>query len=127
MKISVISKGLNILVILVIECLSLVIPTKHLTKMPSSKKELPNARKHFNDAPDSLPPAFNAFMPVTEDEVYKCISESPTKSCSLDPIPTFLLKDCLDILLSSITKLVNHSLIEGSFPNLSKRRLSLSS
>ena len=75
----------------------------------------------FNDAPDSLPPAFNAFMPVTEDAVYKCISESPTKSCSLDPIPTFLLKDCLDILLSSITKLVNHSLIEGSFPNSFKK------
>ena len=75
----------------------------------------------FNDAPDSVPPAFNAFMPVTEDEVYKCISESPTKSCSLDPIPTFLLKDCLDILLSSITKLVNYSLIEGSFPNSLKK------
>ena len=75
----------------------------------------------FNDAPESVPPAFNAFMPVTEDEVYKCISESPTKSCSLDPIPTFLLKDCLDILLSSITKLVNYSLIEGSFPNSFKK------
>ena len=75
----------------------------------------------FNDALDSLPPAFNAFMPVTEDEVYKCISESPTKSCSLDPIPTFLLKDCLDILLTSIAKLVNHSLIEGSFPNSFKK------
>ena len=68
-----------------------------------------------------MPPAFNAFMPVTEDEVYKCISESPTKSCSLDPIPTFLPKDCLDILLSSITKLVNYSLIEGSFPNSFKK------
>ena len=75
----------------------------------------------FNDAPDSVPPAFNAFITVTEDEVYKCISESPTKSCSLDPIPTFLLKDCLDILLSSITKLVNYSLIEGSFPNSFKK------
>ena len=75
----------------------------------------------FNDAPDSVPPAFNAFMLVTEDEVYKCISESPTKSCSLDPIPTFLLKDCLDILLSSITKLLNYSLIEGSFPNSFKK------
>ena len=75
----------------------------------------------FNDATDSVPPAFNAFMPVTEDEVYKCISESHTKSCSLDPIPTFLLRDCLDILLSSITKLVNSSLIEGSFPNSFKK------
>ena len=71
----------------------------------------------LNDAPDSVPPAFNAFMPVTEDEVHKCISESPTKSCSLDSTPTFLLKDCLDILLPSITKLVNYPLIEGSFPN----------
>ena len=90
----------------------------------------------FTDAPDSVPPAFNVFMPVTEEQVYKCISESlpvteeqvykcisesPTKSCSLDPIPTFLLKDCLDILLSSITKLVNYSLIEGSFPNSFKK------
>ena len=74
----------------------------------------------FNDAPDSVPPAFNAFIPVTEEEVYKCISESPTKCCSLDRIPTFLLKDCLDIL-SSITKLVNYSLIEGSFPNSFKK------
>ena len=75
----------------------------------------------FNDSPDSVPPAFNAFMPVTEDEVYKCISESPTKSCSLDPIPTFLLKNYLDILLPSITKLVNYSIIDGSFPNSFKK------
>ena len=75
----------------------------------------------FNDAPYSVPPAFNTFMPVTEDEVPKFISESPTKSCSLDPIPTFLLKDCLDSLLPSITKLVNYSLIEGSFPNSFKK------
>ena len=54
-----------------------------------------------------------AVLELLEDEVYKCISESPTKSCSLDPIPTFLL--------SSITKLVNYSLIEGSFPNSFKK------
>ena len=75
----------------------------------------------FNDAPDSVPPAFNTFKPVTEDEVSKCINESPTKSCPLDPIPTFLLKDCLDILLPSITKLVNYSLIDGSFASAFKR------
>ena len=37
------------------------------------------------------------------------------KSCLLDPVPTFLLKDCVDILLPSITKLVNLSLFEGVF------------
>ena len=74
----------------------------------------------FNDAPESVPPAFNTFKPVAEDEVSKYIKESPTKPCPLDPIPTFLLKDCLDILLS-ITKLVNYSLINGSFPSAFKR------
>ena len=50
-----------------------------------------------------------------------CINESPTKLCSYDPKPTFLLKDCLDVLLPSITKLVNYSLIDGSFPNAFKK------
>ena len=54
-------------------------------------------------------------------EVRKFINESPTKSCILDPIPTFLLKDSLDIILPYITKLVNYSLIEGSFPNAFKK------
>ena len=75
----------------------------------------------FNDTPDSVPAAFNTFKPVTEDEVSRCINESPTKSCPLDPIPTLPLKDCLDILLLSITKLVNYSLIEGSFPSTFKK------
>ena len=42
--------------------------------------------------------------------------KSPTKSCLLDPWPTFLVKECLDILLPSITKLVNCSLSEGVVP-----------
>ena len=80
-----------------------------------------SASGSFNDTPDYVPPAFNIFKPVTEDEVRKCINESPTKSCLLDPIPTFLLRDCLDILLPSITKLVNYSLSDGSFPSAFKR------
>ena len=70
----------------------------------------------FNDAPDSVPHASNTFKLVTEDKVSKCINESPTKLCPLDPLPTFLLKDCLDILLPSITKLVNYFLMDSSFP-----------
>ena len=37
----------------------------------------------------------------------------PNKSCLLDPLPTFLIKECIDFLLPSITKLVNFSLSEG--------------
>ena len=46
---------------------------------------------------------------------------SPTESCLLDPVPTFLLKDYVEILLPSITKLVNLSLAEGVFPQKFKK------
>ena len=51
------------------------------------------------------------------DDIARVIKNSPTKSCLLDPWPTFLVKDCLDILLPSITKLVNCSLLEGAVPD----------
>jgi len=43
-------------------------------------------------------------------EVKKIISSSPSKSCDLDPIPTWMLKDHLDLLAPVITKMVNLSL-----------------
>ena len=63
------------------------------------------------------PPKLTVFTQVTQDEIGKIISKSPTKSCLLDPLPTFLIKECIDILLPSITKLVNCSLREGLVPD----------
>ena len=63
------------------------------------------------------PPKLTVFTQVTQDEINKIISKSPTKTCLLDPLPTFLIKECIDILLPSITKLVNCSLHEGLVPN----------
>ena len=56
------------------------------------------------------------FTAVCEDDVKKIILSSPTKSCSLDPWPTFLVKQYLDILRVPITKIVNLSLSTGEFP-----------
>ena len=42
------------------------------------------------------------------------------KSCELDPIPTWLLKKCLSVLLPLITKIVNMSLTTGTFPECYK-------
>ena len=61
-------------------------------------------------------PKFALFKYLSEDEVRKVITKSPTKSCLLDPRPTFRVKECLDILLPSITKLVNCSLTEDAVP-----------
>ena len=66
-------------------------------------------------APSDLP-SFDSFNEVSDEEIQKAIMKSPTKSCLLDPWPTFLVKECLDILVPSITKLVNCSLSEGVVP-----------
>ena len=44
-----------------------------------------------------------SFIPATADEVRKIIMSSPNKSCDLDPLPTTLLKACLDTLHYPIT------------------------
>ena len=68
-------------------------------------------------APSDLP-EFNFFKIVSDEEIHKAIMKSPTKSCFLDPWPTFLVKACL---LPSITKLINCSLSEGVVPADFKR------
>ena len=59
------------------------------------------------------------FELATADEVRKLILNSLSKTCDLDPIPTELLKSCLDVLLVPITQMVNLSLISGVFPIIS--------
>ena len=61
-----------------------------------------------------------SFEPATADEVKKKILSFQDKSCDLDPLPTKLLKSCLDILLTPITNIVNLSLEFGSFLDVLK-------
>ena len=66
--------------------------------------------------PDSLPPMFSTFYTVTEDQVTKIITNSPSKSCSLDPWSTFLVLDYLNVLITAITSIINASLEQGKCP-----------
>jgi hypothetical protein len=52
----------------------------------------------------------STLRPATEEEVRKIIAKSKSTSCSLDPVPTWLLKECSECLLPVITKIVNMSL-----------------
>ena len=54
---------------------------------------------------------------VTADEVRHLVLQAPFKSSDLDPIPTSLVKDCIDILIAPITPIINLPLIEGYFPS----------
>ena len=71
--------------------------------------------------PDSPPPVLSTFSTVTEDQVTKVTTNSPSKSCSLDPWPTFLVLDYLDILITPITSIISASLEQGKCPNFFKK------
>jgi len=63
---------------------------------------------------------FFSFHTCTADDVRRLVMQSPTKSCTLDPIPTFMLKDSIDVLLPYLTAMCNASLLEGELPKSQK-------
>src|SRR6218665_3106060 len=54
--------------------------------------------------------------PATEAEITTLIHASQNKQCDLDPIPPSLLKECADLLVPTITNIINLSLSTGTFP-----------
>ena len=72
---------------------------------------------------ENKPPELHTFKPTSEDEVRKMIMRTKSTQCSLDPIPTFLIKACLDALLPAITRIINLSMSEGVMPTCLKKAL----
>ena len=65
----------------------------------------------------------NCFRAATENEVKTLILSCNNSSCQLDPIPTWLLKQCVSDLLPLITTIVNKSLELGQFPSQLKEAI----
>ena len=57
---------------------------------------------------------------ATSEEIQSTILSASNSSCALDPIPTWLLKQCIPELLPIITAILNTSLQTGSVPALFK-------
>jgi len=64
-----------------------------------------------------------SFRPCTQTEVRRIIIQSPVKSCMLDPVPTFLVRESIDLLLPFLTMLVNTSLMQGRLPASQKHAI----
>ena len=60
------------------------------------------------------------FDPVTE-KVSELTARSPTKNCMSDPIPTFLMKQCLNDVVPLVTAIINVSLSTGTVPKQFKQ------
>ena len=68
-----------------------------------------------NDVPQNC--TAKHFKLLLSTDLEKILKSMGTKSCCLDPIPTWLVKNCLPELLPMILLIVNMSLQYGEFPN----------
>ena len=88
-----------------------------------------NLETSLNSSTDQVPDSvfifcgvsFEQFNVVSEADIRKIITSSPTKSCALDPIPTWLLKQCQDQLAPVLTTIVKASLSCAEFPTELKK------
>ena len=63
---------------------------------------------------------FTSFEPVTTEHLRSILTKCAPKSCDLDPMPTSLLLDCLDVVLPFMTDIINDFLISGVDPSFYK-------
>ena len=61
--------------------------------------------------------SLSAFCYVTVDDVSKLIMSMPSKSCVLDILPMWLLKENMEVVTKPITSIINVSLSTGIFPS----------
>ena len=89
-----------------------------VSKIHSGLVHTDEAMMHLTD-PVILPAQceLDSFRPVTVTEMKKLLSKAPPKSCELDPIPTWLLKQCGDELAPTMTDIINLSLRSGVAPD----------
>ena len=61
-------------------------------------------------------PPLSCFRPATVPEIIKLLKDTPAKSCELDPVPTWLLKQLASYIAPTISRLCNLSMKSGVFP-----------
>ena len=68
----------------------------------------------------SAPSSMAVFRSCTHTEIRRIIMKSPSKSFSLDPVPTILVREVIDLLLPFVTDMVNASLRQNLLPTSQK-------
>ena len=69
--------------------------------------------------------ALRYFSPVSCKEVTSILARTPSKSCLLDPMPTWLVKKMQEVLVPVICNLCDASLQHGIFPTSLKQAIFL--
>ena len=62
-------------------------------------------------------PKLDSYSLITVADVKRLLGVLPSKQCSLDPVPTWLVKSLCNTMPIILTKLINSSLYSGIFPS----------
>ena len=62
----------------------------------------------------------DTFQPFTETDIRQLLKKSSNAFCAVDLMPTWLVRECLNVLINSITNIVNKSLSLDVFPRSMK-------
>ena len=89
------------------------------------QRKVADIRVSTEDAPSPAfapPPGFklNDFADILVDDVIKLIRCAPPKQSSFDPLPTWLLKECAEIISPFIASLCNASMKNDQVPKALK-------
>ena len=63
----------------------------------------------------------STFGLVTTEEAHRLLTRVPSKHCSLDPAPTWLIKKAADVLAPVLAAVCNASLQSGTLPESQKQ------
>ena len=69
------------------------------------------------------PCKFESFKPLSQNQILFLIRSAPDKTSDLDPIPTWLVRECADILATFFAHVFNANLLEGYLPADQKRAI----
>ena len=85
--------------------------------MYSELLDSPSSQPNTETSSTSSITPFAKFKEMNEEDVKHLLTKSGKKSCALDPMPTSLVIECLDVLCPGITRFINLSLDSGLFPD----------
>ena len=71
--------------------------------------------------------SFSQFEYVSDSDLLDVIRKCPNKSCSLDVMPTWTIKQHIELLLPNLTRIVNMSASLGIFPQELRKALNKTS
>jgi exonuclease III len=88
------------------------------SKIKKIHEKFPSSQTHGDVVSDvtDVVPTVCVLEHFSEEDVKKLVLSTKSKSCGLDPLPTTLFKECIDVLLPSLCKLINNSFSQCAFP-----------